>query len=172
MLTDLRTRFDALNRESASVKATVCALSPEHLTRAPSPGEWSPLQIVHHLVLSDETVGLPAKTALSDKPLGAFLFRLGLMALNRNVRLPIPDPALEPTSEVPLETLLERWDAAHRELEAFLEDVTEERTRSKPFAHPIIGPLTSKQLLELGKAHTAYHRRQLEALQTLGAPKT
>jgi hypothetical protein len=33
------------------------------------------------------------------------------------------------------------------------------------YAHPVLGPLTAAQMLELGQTHVAYHARQIEALQ-------
>ena len=167
MLSDLQSRYQAQQREVEAVIATASALSPAALVRV-APGEWSALQIVGHLMLSSETVGAPNDGTKPGKPLGGVFHRLVIAALNLNARLPMPDEKLDPetalTSDVSLDEVLRRWQSSREELRAFLASVTPQTLEHRPFTHPVIGPLTSAQLLELGASHTAYHRRQLDRL--------
>ena len=170
MLPDLQSRYDAQQREVEAVIVTISASAPEALIRVAAPGEWSALHIVGHLMLSSETVGAPTDGTKPGKPLGGVFNRLVIAALNLNARLPVPDKRIDPetalASDVTLDEVLRRWQSSREQLRAFLESVTPETLERRPFLHSVIGPLTSAQLLELGAAHTAYHRRQLDRLVT------
>lgn len=165
MLPDLQSRFARYEEQRAVIEGRVCVCSDVQLRAAPGAAAWSALQIVEHLVLSDETIG---RTQAATPPEAyRFLPRslkraLILAALNRNIRLPLPSPDLEPRGEASLSELLQRWDTARRGLCASLEDV--KSAQETPFAHPVSGLLTAMQLLDLGLAHAAYHGRQMEQL--------
>lgn len=87
---------------------------------------------------------------------------LVLSAFNRDAVLPLPSPAVEPRGDVPLSKLLRRWNRSRREMRRALDALPNDKPR---YAHPVLGPLTAAQMLELAQTHTAYHTRQVEALQ-------
>ena len=76
--------------------------------------------------------------------------------------LPLPSPDIEPRGDVPLPELLKRWEAARAEMRGVLETLQGDEPR---YSHPVLGPLTAVQMLELGETHTAYHTRQMERFQ-------
>ena len=99
------------------------ALTETQLNWTPGGDVWSVGQIVHHLVLSDETLGRAqdAEAVKAEAPLFRVLPRawrraLILGALKRGVVLPLPSPAVEPRGDVPLSKLLPRWSLARREM--------------------------------------------------------
>ncbi len=171
MLSELQRRFDTIEQQRAALQNGVRDLSDAQLTWTPSGTAWSVQQIVEHLVLSDETVG-HARAADAAVETEALMFRvlprawrraLILRALNRNAVLPLPSPAVEPRGKVPLSELLTRWDAARGEMRRVLE--TLQGGHERRYSHPVLGPLTAVQMLDLGQAHMAYHTRQMEALR-------
>ncbi len=169
MQSELQCGFDAIERQRAALQNNVLALSDTQRDWSPKTDVWSVRQIVEHLVLSDETVGR-AQDANAIKP-EALMFRvlprawrraLVLRALRRDAVLPLPSPGVEPCGNAPLPELLARWEGARGEMRRVLDTL---RGDEKRYAHPELGPLTAAQMLELGETHTAYHTRQLEALQ-------
>jgi len=169
MLPELQRRFEAIEHQRAALENNALALTADQVNWTPGVGVWSVGQIIHHLVLSDETLGR-AQDPEAVKP-EAPMFRvlprawrraLILMAFNRNVVLPLPSPAVEPRRDVALSKLLSRWARARREMRRILDTLPGDEPR---YAHPVLGPLTAAQMLELGETHTAYHTRQIEALQ-------
>ena len=167
MLPQLQKLFDAQERERERVHARARALSPSQLVWMAKPGEWSALQIVVHLMRSDETIGAPG-AALPGRASGALMQRFIVTAFRFNARLPLPDAAIDPASAangaIGLDEALERWQRAREQLRGFMENVTPATARERPFAHPVIGPISPRQVLELGRAHMAYHRRQIDVL--------
>jgi len=169
MTPELQRRFDAIESQRADLESLALALTEAQLNWTPGGDVWSVGQIVHHLVLSDETLGRAQDTEAvqPEAPMFRVLPRawrraLVLMAFNRNVILPLPSPAAEPRGDVPLSKLLSRWARARGEMRRVLDTPPGDETR---YSHPVLGPLTAAQMLELGQTHTAYHTRQIEALQ-------
>jgi hypothetical protein len=168
MLPELQRRFEAIESQRADLERDALALTEAQLNWTPG-GVWSVGQIVHHLVLSDETLGRAQDPEAMNAE--ALMFRvlprawrraLILGALKRGVALPLPSPAVEPRRDVSLSKLLSRWARARREMRRVLDALRENETR---YSHPVLGPLTAAQMLKLAETHTAYHTRQIEALQ-------
>lgn len=87
---------------------------------------------------------------------------LVLRAFGRDAVLPLPSSTVEPNGDVPLPTLLSRWDAPHAEMRRVLDSLQRDEAW---YSHPVLGPLTAAQMLDLARAHTAHHARQIGALQ-------
>lgn len=169
MLPELQRRFDAVEGQRARLERGALALSEAQINWTPGGGVWSVGQVVHHLVLSDETLGRAQdpKAIQAEAPMFRVLPRawrrtLVLLAFNRDIALPLPSPSVEPRGDVPLSKLLRRWARARREMRRALDTLPGDEPR---YAHPVLGPLTAAQMLELEQTHIAYHTRQIEALQ-------
>lgn len=173
MQADLQHRFDQVESQRAALLSAVVALSDAQASWTPNPSVWSVRQIVQHLVLSDETVGHacePGDVQAEERLLRVLprAVRRGLVirAFARNMALPLPSPGVEPREDVPLPALLARWDKARGEMKAVLDTLHGNGTR---WSHPVLGPLTATQMLDLEHAHNAYHGRQIKALQSQAA---
>ncbi len=169
MLTELQHRFDAVEHQRIALKAAVSPLSDLQLSWKLEPGSWNILQIVQHLVLSDETVGRIKE--VGEMEAEAPLFRLLPRALRRamiisalrhDIVLPLPSPDMEPSGSISLGDLLARWHASRSDMGSVLETL---RADADLYSHPVLGPLTAAQMLDLGRVHTAYHMRQMQVLQ-------
>lgn len=169
MLPDLQKRFDSIERQRAALGGSALALDAAQLNWSPDADTWSVRQIVEHLVLSDETVGRAKDAGVVESE--ARMFRilprasrrvLVLSAFRRDTALPLPSPAVEPRGDVPLPGLLARWEGIRTEMRLALDPLRGDEPR---YSHPVLGPLTAGQMLELGRAHTAYHARQIEKLR-------
>jgi hypothetical protein len=173
MQPELQRRFDAVEQQREFLQSRVLPLSDSQLIWKSSADEWSVRQIVEHLVLSEETVGRAREAALvgNEAPMFRVLPRslrraLILGALRRGTVLPLPSPDIEPKGETPLPALMTRWQAARTELRQVLSTT---QGNEKRYFHPVLGPLTVIQMLELCETHTAYHTRQLQSLQRSAA---
>ena len=169
MRPELQRGFDAIEVQRAHFQNTALALDDGPLNRSLGPGVWSVRQIIEHLILSDESVGRAQDAgavqaeALMFRVLPRALRRaLVLRAFSRDVVLPLPSPAVEPSGDVPLPALLSRWEASRAEMRRVLDSLQRDEAR---YSHPVLGPLNAAQMLDLARAHTAYHARQMEALQ-------
>lgn len=167
MLPNLQRGFDAIEVQRAHFQGTALALADGPLNWSPEPGVWSVRRIIEHLVLSDESVGRAQDAVQAE----ALMFRvlpralrraLVLRAFSRDAVLPLLSPAVEPSGDVPLPALLSRWEMSRAEMRRVLDSLRRDEAR---YSHPVLGPLTASQMLDLARVHTAYHARQMEALQ-------
>ena len=165
MQTEIQRQFDRIEQQRAALLREVLALSAAQRDWAPRPDAWSIRQIVHHLVLSDEAFGqgrdggAAAADALPFRVIPrAWRRAMILAAFRRNVVLPLPSPDVEPRGDVALPELASRWDTARGEMGRVLDTLRGDEPR---YAHPVLGPLTAPQMLELAQAHVAYHARQI-----------
>ena len=168
MLPKLRSGFDAYERQRLDLVGALNTLNEMQLAWKQTPEDWSILQIVEHLVLSDELMGRASDRFIAKSKL--LIFRvlppfvrrfLVLSALKRNTVLPLPLAAMEPRGQSPLGELRIRWEAVRRVIHTDLDGMTRDTER---WFHPALGPLTAAQLLDLGRTHAAYHIRQIEAI--------
>lgn len=159
--------FSAIEIQRAYFQSTALALGDGPLNWSPEPGVWSVRQIIEHLVLSDESVGRAQDSVKSEALMFRVLPRAGrralvLRAFSRDAVLPLPSPAMEPNGDVPLPTLLARWETSRSEMCRVLNSMQRDEAR---YSHPVLGPLTAAQMLDLARVHTAYHARQMGTLQ-------
>lgn len=169
MLPELQRRFDAVERQRTELLRQADALNDAQWSWTPGANVWSVGQIIEHLVLSDETVGRAQDAGAVQnedamfRVLPRFVRRaLILKAFRRDMVLPLPSKAIEPRGSVSLSELRSRWDTARREMRRVLDTLRHDETR---YSHPVLGPLTATQMLDLEQTHTDYHTRQMQALQ-------
>ena len=134
---------------------------------APSPGAWSPVQVVQHLVLVHE--GAATILARTAAPVGEShrpsWWRPAMMqfVLRAGMRIKAPTARVLPVAAVPLGALAERWKAAQAWLRGELEGKGARWGNDGVFRHPLAGWLDASQTLDFLSDHIEHHRRQARA---------
>ncbi len=146
------------------------SLSPEDLARRPGPGKWSILEIVEHLVISEELVllGLPPVESLVARRRRfkhRFAYLVVFFVLRFGVRVKTPSPQMNPQGGGSLPELRRRWDENFDRLRAYVPALGRERLGHAVFRHPAAGPITFSQALILDRLHLRTHTRQIRRLQ-------
>lgn len=136
-----------------------------------SNGSWSPLEVVHHLLIAEKGALLNVKKYHADskeKSGVGGLFRAGLLnrfllskrksqtpkvADPRNIQLP------------PAEELIKAWRSMGEELRTFVEAYPNHRMKFLVFKHPIAGKLDMLQTLAFIKTHIIHHGYQFDRIQ-------
>lgn len=173
MLPTLRSPFDRLERQRHALLDELLAHTPAQLAFIPAPGSWSLAALIQHLVLVDEGT-LRFLTLKAPRPANGrtFVHRLRWMALKLAApgptRVRAPNAAIIPAEDVPVETLVARWEAARAALESHLERITESQLDLLVFKHPIAGPLPIIETLEFLELHLIHHGHQIRRIR--GAP--
>lgn len=135
-----------------------------------SEAEWSPLEVVQHLILVEQAslAYTKKKSSFPDKLLnaGAFGFvRIFLMYVL--LYLPIKVKAPKEINESKfrkgalLEELMEEWSASRNALEAFLEEYPAEYYNKLSYKHPFAGRLTVDGMLTFVELHFDRHLGQI-----------
>ena len=139
------------------------------LTRTPSGGGWSILEVIEHLVLAEESV-----LANMDRPellrarRTSWRSRLGYSAivaiLSSPFRVSVPSAAMKPQGKRSFDELRAAWAASHEALRRHVIAVHEGRVSGAVFAHPVSGPLTTRQAVRMLRVHLKRHERQIRGI--------
>lgn len=147
--------------------ARVAAMPEAARATPPKPGEWSPLQIISHLVVAERFVAGYA----SEKPdptkrlANPFVVSLLCSVLRAGWTLPAPDVMTPDPTPQPLEPLSEEWGRDRAKLQTLLS----ERPPDEPFGlHPIFGVVTARQVVEMLAAHMQYHVKRFPKVNGSG----
>ena len=160
-----------LERLEASRARAVALLVPHDasaLNRAPAPGRWSALQVLHHVVESEAAMlgyvrkKLQAGASLPRAGLGSRLRRLALQAgLASPLRFKAPAVAASVPDVVEPAALRARWDEVRAGWRALVEAFPPELEGRLVFRHPVAGRMGLADTLAVLQAHLDHHVPQV-----------
>lgn len=151
--------------------------SPEELGLRPSPGKWSILEIVEHLVVAEGVVFLdfPPLASLMARPRRwkhRFAYLVVYFVLRFGVRVQTPSPKMNPEGGQSLDESRRRWDENLEHLRSYAAGLDRKALRQALFRHPAVGPITLSQALTLDLLHLRVHARQIRRLRRSSATTT
>jgi hypothetical protein len=166
---DLARRLDALERSRRRALRLVSDVDPAALGRAPGPGRWSALQVLHHVVTVEAlTVGyvrkkMQAGEGLSRAGIGSRLRLLAVQAaLASPLRVRAPEVAADVPATVDPDEVRARWETVRGELAALVESFPPGLLDRLVFRHPFAGRMTLAHALGTLQAHLDHHIPQVE----------
>ena len=171
MINDLQRLFDRCENVREMKLQSVSDFSASQLAFQPGVGEWSMLENLHHLVLTDEEIvrlasdpeAVAHQTEAFKREQSGVPFPVVWLIMRLGIRVPVPVESVIPSNHRSLSALIAQWRDARERMRAILEDV--EDTRS-PFAvHPVCGAFNSAQTLQFLLAHDGYHFRHMNRLR-------
>jgi uncharacterized damage-inducible protein DinB len=167
--------FRMLEVERGRPLGEFAAWSPLRLRFRPSPGAWSVVEVLDHIVkaeagtIADVRMGLRNPHQLGEQE------RPGIAALDRALRsdqrftVPAEAGAILPDSTIALSEVAERWDRARSELKSLLDKLPADHAQSGVFRHPFAGWMTVADVLDHFSAHLYHHGFQLARLRLSSA---
>lgn len=162
-------RLDRIEELRDALLREIAALPAESVARRPAPDRWSILEIVEHLLSSEQSVLAGMDDASTLRPRRRSLrSRVGygvvIAVLALPVRVAVPVAAMAPRGGVSLATLSHAWREHHRVLRRHIEAVLAGRVTGAVFTHPVAGPLTTGQALRMLDVHVKRHAQQIRAI--------
>jgi hypothetical protein len=165
-----QTLLETLEQERRELFDLLQVRGDEELNRAPGPGKWSAIQVMHHLIISEELSLKYVRKKLSFKPelqKAGFSERFRRMLLKIYLGLPfkfkapkgVNDDALP--AHVSFSETARRWDAIRLDLAGFLEGVSQDLFDKELYKHPAAGKMTLHGMLDFYLAHFRRHREQI-----------
>ena len=163
--------FRELEDRRAALIAEFTGWSFRRLCFRPSPGAWSVVEVLDHIVkaesgtIEDVRLGLRDPHVLGDEE------RPGIAALDRALRsdrtfkVPAEAAAIYPDDQTTLSEIAERWEEARSALRSLLETLVPYDLRCGVFYHPFAGWMTVVEVLDHFSAHLYHHGFQLERLR-------
>ena len=160
-----------LDRIEATRDALVLELEripAEARARRPEPSTWSADETVEHMVaaerfvlraLFDESVRRPRPRTLRNR----ILHRVVVWILKGPVPVKVPSRSMEPSGERALDEMVPEWRETHRRLRTWVRESSAEELGSACFMHPVAGPLTAANAVEMLGTHLDRHAAQIRA---------
>jgi hypothetical protein len=169
---DLTRRLRKIDDLRSNLLDEVGALDPQTLKARPIPGKWSILEVVEHLVLSEQDVmnGIfnpsslqPRKRTLRDR----LAFLLVMFILRFPIPVRTPSSGMVPRGKRSLGELRESWDQNLTALREFVAALDNGGLRQPVFRHPVAGPLTIRHAVAMQEVHLRRHARQIRKLENI-----
>jgi hypothetical protein len=135
-----------------------------------SKATWSIIQIIQHLIKSEQLTIVYIKRAISRNELtkSGILSRFrGIVlvtALKSNLKFKAPSNVSNiPNSGEVMELKL-KWDRIRKDLIKIVEESNEETLNKDVFNHPSAGKMNLEYTLKFMKAHIKHHNKQIEMI--------
>lgn len=165
-----RSLLDTLEEERRELFALLQVRNDEELNRSPAPGKWSAIQVMHHLIISEELSLGYVRKKLSFKPelkKAGFSEKFRRMLLKIYLGLPFKFKAPKGVNDEALPAFVsfsetaQRWDAIRADLAGFLDGVAPDLKDRELYKHPAAGKMTLSGMLDFYLAHFRRHREQI-----------
>lgn len=171
MLSKIQRQLDKNDRLMESVIAYLEPYNEEQLNRQPGTGQWSALQVVHH-VLRAEKLSLAyvqKKLSFNPKLPSAGLswhWRSIVLWLATHVPVKLKAPANVSTEFLPehsnLAETIASWKQVRSELRAYLGSLPDDLFNKIIYRHPIAGLMPLQGMLYFFYAHSDRHFKQIK----------
>jgi len=167
VLAQVSRKIQKLEQKRVELTKILRCHSPDDLLQKPSEHVWSPLEISHHLYISEYLSRqylkkkIKAKDNLKRTGITSF-FRLQLLkiALSSPLKFKAPVPIAIQPKNLSIE-LLEEWENERQHLIKFLDDIDEDLVLLELFRHPFAGRMNILQMLDFLEAHFDHHKTQI-----------
>lgn len=166
----LHNKLQNLNEKATSLIEELSQSPPALLTRKPSPEKWSVLEIVEHLIISEELFFAQIMNAETNSGRKRtlkhrLLYKVVMFILGSPIRVKAPSRRLLPAGNQTLEDLRKRWLVSQEGFLAWLNSKGEGIDPEAALAwHPVAGPMTVLQAMDMVERHLMRHRVQIQAL--------
>ncbi len=169
MKNSTRHQYEKLERQLEETLRLLRQQPQDALTYIPAPGKWSALQVLEHLLRTEQVtlqyLKKKAAQGMDQLPGGSIKSKLRSTALLIFLRLPIKIKApaiVEVTNQTQtLSDLETAFRTLRAEMQQFLEQLPNEGFRVQLFRHPLVGRLRLRETFLFLSAHFGRHHKQI-----------
>lgn len=149
---------------------SLSSYSEEQLNKKPADGGWSPIQILHHLAMSEELSLAYTRKKMgfsSDFEENNLAARVRSLLLRISLHLPVryaAPPAIDTDKLPAFATFAEtraKWEQARAAWTQFFEQMPDALANKLVYKHPRAGRVTWLQMLSFFNTHMERHRKQI-----------
>ncbi len=140
----------------------------EQLNRSPEIGVWSPMEVLHHIIISEEGSLKYVKKKLSFNPvlprtslISTLRYQVLIGAIHSPFHFKAPSEVVPQSKEYDLESLENHWQKVAGELHNYLVDIEPRLLDYQVYKHPLAGRLSIVQMVGFLKHHLLRHKKQI-----------
>jgi uncharacterized damage-inducible protein DinB len=165
----MREQLQRIEALRDAVLAEVAAAPDTQRRHRPTPDAWSALEVLEHLVLAERVV-LGPSAQWRDRPSASRSLRdrvryhMVRLVLQQRIKVRTPSEQMRPSGRVSFTQLRTAWMTQQEALREFVLSLDAAGARRAIFHHPIAGPLTVRQALQLLEVHLRGHAAQVHRL--------
>lgn len=170
----LQRQFEQMEAVRESIFEMLKFYSPEQLAFKPAPDKWSVIQVLQHLLISEQGTYryLTRKNQAESLPAAGWGAGGRSLLLNLVLKSPLrfkaPENLPQPEGDLPFDVLMREWQVVREALRGFAQTFPPERLKSAIFRHPFAGYFNLSQTFKFIDKHVRHHRRQIRRI--LDAP--
>ena len=164
--------FEQLESRKQKLLDELDAMDEGLLNYKPSAKEWSFLQVIQHLMKSEElSISYMNKKLQAPGKLqkAGIAERFRALMLKIALVLPVKYKAPYGVSDIPEQAdyseLKQRWHGLRQQMADLLQEVPDELVHTKLFKHPIVGRMNLLQAIEFLNQHFDHHLYQVKRLK-------
>jgi uncharacterized damage-inducible protein DinB len=167
--------FQDLETQRTDLLAELSEWPPSRVSFRPSPGAWSAIEVLDHIVKAEAGTIADIRTGLQNPHNIGDEARPNIAALDRALRtdqrfqVPLQAVAIHPDSQTTFQDVASRWEQVRAELKSLLESLEPAATRCGVFQHPFAGWMTIADVLNHFSAHLHHHGFQIARLREASA---
>jgi uncharacterized damage-inducible protein DinB len=165
-------KWQGIEREKAALLNSLNGWRDEELTWKRSANEWSVVQVLDHIVVTEEAVysesrRVFAKARKHPTRLERLRFALLERAFRTSVRVKVPRAVafLHPSTDIRLDNVLSRWEVQQAQWRDFLRLQDCAAAKCTAIRHPIVGDLSLANAVAFMLSHMIHHRHQLRRIR-------
>jgi len=169
MNNNLKSIFELLELERASLFELLQKVPVEVLQQRPNENGWSVIQILDHMLQVERASLTYLKKKIkagAEVPEATFSSRIRTFLLITFLHSPMkfkaPATLKTPVNDKELGEMLHIWNAVRKDLIRFLEVFPENLLSKAIFKHPVSGRIRMDQTLQFFRAHQRHHLQQIQ----------
>ena len=160
--------MEALETEREGLIQLMRSFDNDALSKSPGQGVWSPLEVLRHIIISEEgslkyvqkklsfNPKLPRATYLTD-----LRYRILLGGIYSPFRFKAPAVVVPEPAEYDLESLVSQWQNVSEGLQTYLGQIDPRWLDYQVYKHPLAGRLSLVQMVGFLKHHLLRHKKQI-----------
>lgn len=165
----VQTKFEKIEKDRIALQKELSAYSNEELNKKPADEGWSPMQVIQHLVESEDKILKYIQKKLTGNPIlyktgfkQQFRFLIFQMVFRSPIKVKAPKGISEDLPEYSdfQETMI-TWENNRKELKVFLENLDDNLWDKKIFRHPAMGRIAMPHTIGFFDEHLRRHTKQI-----------
>ena len=158
----------ALQTEREDLIRLMRSFDDDALSQSPGEGVWSPLEVLRHIIISEEGSLKYVQKKLSFNPKlsrATFFTDLRYVILLGGIYSPFrfkaPAVVVPIPAEYDLESLVSQWQNVAKELQTYFRHIDPRWLDYEVYKHPLAGRLSLIQMVGFLKHHLLRHKKQI-----------
>lgn len=161
-------KFNTLEKSLKDLFSELDKIDKTHLIQKSSEEKWSIIQILQHLLKSEQLSVISIKHTISkDKKIKesnimSYLRGIVLkLALNTNFKFKALQNVSELSNNVNLDDIKTKWAKVRKTLREIIETTDVQILKSDIFAHPLAGKMNLNAAINFMQAHFDHYKKQI-----------